>query len=256
MRAVAAPCKRQNENNPFTTSTDRLKKNAGPTRLLAGVPVPASLVPSLTSPRLRQRDEMSTIYLLHKPYRMLSQFTDDQGRDTLAQVIDVPGIYAAGRLDYDSEGLLLLTDDGALIHHISDPRHKQPKKYWVQVEGQPDEESLDALRQGVTLKDGPTRPAKVRMLGSPGVGPRQPPIRQRQGIATSWLELTLHEGRNRQVRRMTAHIGFPTLRLIRVAIGPWRLDGLSPGEWRSETLNAPRPANHRQASTRRTRRHR
>lgn len=199
---------------------------------------------------------MSTIYLLHKPYRMLSQFTDDRGRNTLAQAIDVPGIYAAGRLDYDSEGLLLLTDDGALIHHISDPRHKQPKTYWVQVEGDPDEERLDALRRGVTLKDGLTRPAKAKKLIQPDVGPRQPPIRQRQGIATSWLELTLSEGRNRQVRRMTAHIGCPTLRLIRVAIGPWRLDGLAPGEWRSETLHAPQPVRHRQAPPRRTRRRR
>ncbi|MEC9483845.1 MAG: pseudouridine synthase, partial [Halomonas sp.] len=125
---------------------------------------------------------MSTIYLLHKPFRMLSQFTDSEGRATLAQVIDIPHVYAAGRLDYDSEGLLLLTDDGALIHRISDPRHKQPKTYWVQVEGAPDEKALDALRQGVTLKDGPTRPARVKRLMQPGVAPRQPPVRERRGI--------------------------------------------------------------------------
>lgn len=184
---------------------------------------------------------------------MLSQFTDNQGRATLAQVIDVPGIYAAGRLDYDSEGLLLLTDDGALIHRISDPSHKQPKTYWVQVEGDPDEKALDALRQGVTLKDGPTRPAKVRKLFSPTVEPRHPPIRQRNNLPTSWLELTLSEGRNRQVRRMTAHIGFPTLRLIRVSIGPWSLKGLAPGEWRSETLHAPRSSKPRTTASRRTR---
>lgn len=182
---------------------------------------------------------MSTLYLLHKPYRMLSQFTDDQGRATLADVIDVPGVYAAGRLDYDSEGLLLLTDDGSLIHRISDPRHKQPKTYWVQVEGEPDATALDALRHGVTLKDGPTRPAKVRRLVTPVVAPRRPPIRVRANLPTAWLELTITEGRNRQVRRITAEVGHPTLRLIRVAIGPWQLDGLAPGEWRKETLHAP-----------------
>lgn len=184
---------------------------------------------------------MSDLYLLHKPYRMLSQFTDSEGRATLADVIEVPGIYAAGRLDYDSEGLLLLTDDGALIHRISNPRHKQPKTYWVQVEGIPDDAALDALRQGVTLKDGPTRPAKVRKLYAPNMTPRQPPIRYRDGVPTTWLELILSEGRNRQVRRMAAHIGHPALRLIRVAIGPWHLNGLAPGEWRRETLHAPTP---------------
>lgn len=196
---------------------------------------------------------MSKLYLLHKPYRMLSQFTDDRGRATLADVIAVPDVYAAGRLDYDSEGLLLLTDDGALIHRISDPRHKQPKTYWVQVEGEPSAAALDALRKGVTLKDGPTHPAKVRKLHDPAIAPRQPPIRQRDNVPTAWLELTLSEGRNRQVRRMTAHVGHPTLRLIRVAIGPWQLDGLAPGEWRSETLHAPAPPKRR-PSPRRTRR--
>ncbi|MCK0746422.1 pseudouridine synthase [Chromohalobacter nigrandesensis] len=191
---------------------------------------------------------MSSLYLLHKPYQMLSQFTDTQGRATLASVIDVPGIYPAGRLDYDSEGLLLLTDDGALAHRISHPRHKQPKTYWVQVEGEPEEAALHALRRGITLKDGPTRPAQVRRLeasGIAGIAPRQPPVRHRNAIPTAWLEIVLGEGRNRQVRRMTAHVGYPTLRLIRVAIGAWHLDDLAPGNWRKETLHAPR----RKAST-------
>lgn len=198
---------------------------------------------------------MSTLYLLHKPYRMLSQFTDDQGRATLADVIDVPGVYAAGRLDYDSEGLLLLTDDGALINRISDPRHKQPKTYWVQVEGEPDAVALDALRHGVTLRDGPTRPAKVRRLQTPTVAPRHPPIRERANVPTGWLELTITEGRNRQVRRMTAEVGYPTLRLIRMAIGPWQLDGLAPGEWRRDVLHTPVTARRRPPprSTRRRR---
>ncbi len=182
---------------------------------------------------------MSTLYLLNKPFHMLSQFTDDQGRATLAEVIDVPGIYAAGRLDYDSEGLLLLTDDGALIQRISDPRHKQPKTYWAQVEGTPDGAALRALREGIVLNDGPTRPAQVRLITPSEIPPRNPPIRERRQLPTSWLELTLREGRNRQVRRMTAHVGLPTLRLVRVAIGPWRLDGLAPGEWRREILHAP-----------------
>lgn len=194
---------------------------------------------------------MSTLYLLHKPYRMLSQFTDKQGRATLADVITVPGVYAAGRLDYDSEGLLLLSDDGELIHRISHPRHKQPKTYWVQVEGDISEAALTSLRQGITLKDGPTQPAKARRIDPPASAPRQPPIDPKRHPSTSWLELTISEGRNRQVRRMTAHVGFPTLRLIRAAIGPWQLDGLAPGEWRKETLHAPRPTDkhtkHRKA---------
>ncbi len=175
---------------------------------------------------------------------MLSQFSDDQGRATLKDVIDVPGIYAAGRLDHDSEGLLLLTDDGELIHRISDPRHKQPKTYWVQVEGKPDDSAIDALRKGVTLKDGLTRPARVGRLIDPDVAPRQPPIRHRADAAVSWLEIIISEGRNRQVRRMTAHIGHPTLRLIRTAVGPWQLTGLAPGQWRSETLHAPVKRRH------------
>ncbi|MFC3282433.1 pseudouridine synthase [Litchfieldella rifensis] len=182
---------------------------------------------------------MSALYLFHKPFQVLSQFTDRERRATLADYIKVPGIYPAGRLDYDSEGLLLLSDDGELIHRIAHPRHKQPKTYWVQVEGEPDDRALDALRQGVTLGDGPTRPSRVRRLASPQVADRQPPVRHRERLPTAWLELTVSEGRNRQVRRMTAHVGHPTLRLVRVAIGPWRLDGLAPGQWRRETLHAP-----------------
>lgn len=193
---------------------------------------------------------MSAIYLLHKPYRMLSQFTDRRGdgetpRATLADVIEVPGIYAAGRLDYDSEGLLLLTDDGDLIQRISDPSHKQPKTYRVQVEGMPDEAALTALRQGIELSDGMTRPAKVRRLEASGLAPRTPPLDPKRHPLTTWLELTISEGRNRQVRRMTAHVGHPTLRLVRVAIGPWRLEGLPPGKWRREILHAPRNATRR-----------
>lgn len=186
---------------------------------------------------------MSNLYLLHKPFQVLSQFTDREKRQTLADYIDVKDIYPAGRLDYDSEGLLLLSDDGELIHRISHPRHKQPKTYWAQLEGQIDEAALKALRQGVTLRDGPTQPAKARRIAPPTAAPRQPAIDPKRHPSTSWLELTISEGRNRQVRRMTAHVGFPTLRLIRVAIGPWRLDDLAPGEWRKETLHAPQLAN-------------
>lgn len=195
---------------------------------------------------------MSTLYLLHKPYRMLSQFTDPEGRATLADVIDVPGVYAAGRLDYDSEGLLLLSDDGALIHRIAHPRHKQPKTYWAQVEGEIDAAALAALRAGVTLKDGPTLPAKARRIQAPDIAERTPPIEPKRHPVTSWLELTITEGRNRQVRRMTAHVGFPTLRLVRAAIGTWRLDDLAPGQWRRQTLHAPKaPAKRAGAKPRR-----
>ncbi|PAU78032.1 pseudouridine synthase [Halomonas salipaludis] len=198
---------------------------------------------------------MSTLYLLHKPYQVLSQFTDREGRATLGDYLDAPGVYAAGRLDYDSEGLLLLSDDGALIHRISHPRHKQPKTYRVLVEGEPDDAALQALRRGVPLKDGTTQPAKVRRLATSELPERQPPLDARRHPHTTWLELTISEGRNRQVRRMTAHVGHPTLRLVRVAIGAWRLDGLAPGEWRRETLHAParRTANPHHSPQRRSR---
>ena len=172
------------------------------------------------------------LILFNKPYGVLTQFTDREKRPTLADYIEQPGVYAAGRLDKDSEGLLLLTDNGALQHRLSDPRHKAWKTYWVQVEGEIDEQALQQLREGVTLKDGPTRPARAKHLAPPKIWPRTPPVRYRANIPTSWLELSLREGRNRQVRRMTAAVGFPTLRLIRVAIGDWRLEDLQPGQWR------------------------
>lgn len=175
------------------------------------------------------------LILFNKPYNVLTKFTDAGERDTLAQYIRQPGVYPAGRLDRDSEGLLLLTDDGSLQHRLSDPRHKMPKTYWVQVEGMPDDDALEALRRGVVIEGRKTRPAQVRRMQEPVLWPRNPPIRVRLHIPTAWIELTLTEGRNRQVRRMTAAVGHPTLRLIRYAIGPWTLDGLRPGEWRAAT---------------------
>ncbi|UCH40710.1 MAG: pseudouridine synthase [Gammaproteobacteria bacterium] len=176
---------------------------------------------------------MSVRLLFNKPYRVLSQFSPEPGKHTLADYIDVAGVYAAGRLDYDSEGLMLLTDDGALQARISHPRHKMAKVYLAQVEGLPDRAALQALRHGVQLKDGRSRPARVGIVDEPDwLWPRDPPIRQRRHIPTQWLELEIREGRNRQVRRMTAAVGHPTLRLIRIAIGEWQLDGLPPGEYR------------------------
>lgn len=174
---------------------------------------------------------MPRLILFNKPYGVLCQFSGGDGRPTLAGYIDLPGIYPAGRLDRDSEGLLLLTDDGALQHRLTDPRHKTWKTYWVQVEGTPDDAALERLRYGVRLRDGPTRPARARPMAAPGLWPRDPPVRYRQRIPTHWLEISLREGRNRQVRRMTAAVGHPTLRLVRVAVGRWRLGSLRPGEW-------------------------
>ena len=170
----------------------------------------------------------------NKPYGVLCQFTDRSipPRPTLAGFGLPPAVYAAGRLDHDSEGLLLLTDDGALAHRLTDPRHKQPKTYWVQVEGEPDEAQLAVLRSGVQLRDGPTRPAQVERIDPPALWPRDPPVRFRKTVPDAWLQLEIGEGRNRQVRRMTAAVGLPTLRLVRVAIGGHRLDGLPPGQWR------------------------
>ncbi|MEM7320783.1 MAG: rRNA large subunit pseudouridine synthase E [Pseudomonadota bacterium] len=178
---------------------------------------------------------MSRLIRFNKPYAVLPQFTDqDAGRQTLADFIDLPGVYPAGRLDRDSEGLMILTDDGRLQARISEPRHKMAKTYWAQVEGEPDARALAALCQGVRLKDGPTRPAKVRRISEPtGLWPRTPPIRERKSVPDCWIELTLTEGRNRQVRRMTAAVGYPTLRLIRYRVGNWTLDGLAPGSWES-----------------------
>jgi len=176
------------------------------------------------------------LILFNKPYGVLSQFTPEGRWRGLKDFIAIPDVYVAGRLDADSEGLLLLTDNGRLQARISDPRFKMEKTYWVQVEGVPDEAALQALRAGVQLKDGLTLPARVRLLEPPPeVGEREPPIRTRQAIPTAWIELVIREGRNRQVRRMTAATGFPTLRLIRAAIGPYRLDGLAPGSWRELT---------------------
>ena len=175
-----------------------------------------------------------TTILFHKPYAVLPCFTDPEGRTTLADYIDVPGVYAAGRLDRDSEGLMILTSDGALAHRITDPKHKLPKVYWVQVERIPDEAALEHLRRGVALRGTLTRPAGVRLLfREPVLSERPVPIRIRRTVPTAWLEIVLHEGINRQVRRMTAAVGHPTLRLVRVAIGPLRLGDLGPGRWRA-----------------------
>jgi 23S rRNA pseudouridine2457 synthase len=176
---------------------------------------------------------MSRIVLLNKPYGYLSQFTPEGRWRGLSGLLPVPGVYVAGRLDADSEGLLLLTDDGRLQARIAEPKHKLAKTYWVQVEGEPTDDALDALRRGVRYADFTTLPCGVRRIPEPqNLWPRDPPVRFRQSIPTSWLELVLQEGKNRQIRRMTAHVGFPTLRLIRYAVGAVSLDGLAPGDWR------------------------
>ncbi|MGH1368792.1 MAG: pseudouridine synthase [Maritimibacter sp.] len=178
---------------------------------------------------------MSRLILLNKPFGVLTQFTDVKSpspRPTLSEYVDVPGVYPAGRLDRDSEGLVLLTDDGRLQARLSNPKHKVEKTYLVQVEGAPKDADLAPLRQGITLKDGVTRPAGARLIEAPELWPRTPPVRFRKSVPDTWIELTLSEGKNRQVRRMTAAIGFPTLRLVRWRIGDWSLDGLAPGTWR------------------------
>lgn len=201
---------------------------------------------------------MSKLVLFNKPFNVLSQFTDDAGRKTLADFIEITGVYPAGRLDYDSEGLLLLTDNGKLQAQISSPKFKLNKTYWVQVEGETTKEHCRRLLDGVQLKDGMASAVKCRPIEQPDLWPRIPPIRHRPSVADSWLELVINEGRNRQVRRMTAAVGLPTLRLIRAAIGSWSLDNLAPGSHRSETVHLPeanssKNRNHRKPRTKRSR---
>jgi 23S rRNA pseudouridine2457 synthase len=182
---------------------------------------------------------VARLILFNKPFGVLSQFTAADGHPGLADYIPVKGVYPAGRLDHDSEGLLLLTDDGQLQHSISHPKKKQSKTYWVQVEGDENPDAVQQLAKGLLLKDGPTLPAKAKLIAEPELWPRNPPVRFRKSIPTHWLEIEISEGRNRQVRRMTAAVGLPTLRLVRVAIGVWNLDNLAPGEWRELTVNRP-----------------
>jgi 23S rRNA pseudouridine2457 synthase len=189
---------------------------------------------------------MPSLILFNKPYGVISQFsagsTGDQNRPTLAQYIKLPNVYPAGRLDHDSEGLLLLTDDGQVQHHIAHPAHKLPKTYWVQVEGAPNSYALTKLRQGVELNDGITLPAEARLIPTPKLWERDPPIRSRVNIPTQWVEIVITEGKNRQIRRMTAAVGHPTLRLVRVKIGNWTLEGIAPGEYKATTINLPKSA--------------
>lgn len=193
---------------------------------------------------------MAKLYLFNKPFNVLSQFTDNEGRQTLADFITIPDIYPAGRLDYDSEGLLILTGHGELQARIADPKHKLPKTYWVQVEGDISQDAINQLEKGVMLKDGLTRPAKARRIDSPAIWERDPPIRERKNDVTSWLELTIREGKNRQVRRMTAETGYPTLRLIRYSIGHWTLDNIPPGTFILDEVNLPQKPLSRKTSSR------
>ncbi len=199
---------------------------------------PACAKPPKTHRKAVPRPAVALLVALNKPFDVLTQFTDGQGRQTLKDYVDIAGIYPAGRLDRDSEGLLLLTNDGQLQTRITDPKHTLAKTYWVQVEGLPSDAQLEQLRNGLQLNDGPTRPAEVTPIAEPAhLWPRHPPVRYRASIPTSWLSVTIREGRNRQVRRMTAAVGLPTLRLVRVQIGNWTLGDLQPGQWQELTIS-------------------
>lgn len=230
------PIKKTNSKVKAESTTNK-RTGKKPTHFNVKKAAHKTFVPKKVLPKSMQK-----IVLFNKPFDVLSQFTDDGNedsmRETLKDYIDIPNIYAAGRLDRDSEGLLVLTNDGQLQADITQPGKKTEKTYWVQVEGAPSETDLAKLRQGVTLKDGMTAPAKVKIMDNPDIWERYPPIRERANIPTTWLSMTISEGRNRQVRRMTANIGFPTLRLIRYSIGEWTIKGLANGTWTALKNNA------------------